>query len=218
MQLRFLDKFRERQKPRSRHTRKEIRVAVGKGLEFEKVLIHFRAQLICCRVSLRDTRDRPVFANVCSPPNPVCEQRVQRVAIHKNQIGKSRLDRLQDASHYLWRSLPARKMPDCGMAAIDHRRRTWMQTNCVPKIFRSFSNVREHQFIDISPSGAEKSNQIGRPVVLSPHIDENSLAGVGLHAPGGREHPYLLLQELKLRLDPLPQCDTTLLPLRYAPF
>ena len=40
-----------------------------------------------------------------------------------------------------------------------------MEADLVPKIFRPFSNVLQHQFIDIQTSGAEQSNNISCSVV-----------------------------------------------------
>ena len=40
-----------------------------------------------------------------------------------------------------------------------------MEADLIPKIFRPFSNVLQHQFIDIPTSGAEQSNNISCSVV-----------------------------------------------------
>jgi len=40
-----------------------------------------------------------------------------------------------------------------------------MQADVIPKIFHSFSNVLDDQFIDIHTSGAEQSNNISCSVV-----------------------------------------------------
>src|SRR5271155_2582324 len=56
-------------------------------------------------------------------------------------------------------------MPDCGMAAVDHRCRTRVETDLISKISRPFSNVLQYQSIDIPSSGAEQSNNISCSVV-----------------------------------------------------
>jgi hypothetical protein len=87
------------------------------------------------------------------------------MTIDKNQVGKSRSDRFEYTARYHWQRLSARNMPDGGMTAEDHRCRTWMEADLIPEIFRPFSNVVPHQFIDIPTSGAEQSNNISCSVV-----------------------------------------------------
>jgi hypothetical protein len=82
------------------------------------------------------------------------------MTIDKNQIGKSRSDRFQYTTRYRWQHLKTRNMPDCGMAAVDQRCRTWTEADLIPKIFRSFSKVLSYQFSDIPTSAAEQPNNV----------------------------------------------------------
>src|SRR5271169_4349016 len=69
-------------------------------------------------------------------------------------------------ARYRRQPLIARNMPDCGMTAVDHRCRTWMQPDpLLKKIFCPFPNVASYQFIDVQTSGAGQSNNIGCSVV-----------------------------------------------------
>src|SRR5580692_4432253 len=51
------------------------------------------------------------------------------------------------------------------MAAIDHWGRPWMQADGISEIFRSFSGIVQNQFVDISTSAAEQSDNINRSAV-----------------------------------------------------
>lgn len=52
MELSFLNKFRERQESWAQFFRKKIRVALGKGHEFRKILLYIGAQIVGPLVSL----------------------------------------------------------------------------------------------------------------------------------------------------------------------
>ena len=83
----------------------------------------------------------------------------------KNQIRKSRPHRVQNKVSYLRVMLEEGTMPDCGMATVDHGRRTRMKADLVPKILRPFPNVVYQQLIYIRAASAEKSNNIKCSVV-----------------------------------------------------
>src|ERR1039458_5480148 len=141
-------------------------VTFGKGLEVIKLLLQISKSIVCVLMmpKLRDSSS--VVAMIVQVPNPICQQRIERMTIDKNQIGKSRSDRFQYTVRYRRQLLTARNMPDCGMAAVDHRCRTRMEADLIiPEIFRPFSNVQPHQFIDVRLSGAEQSNNISCSVV-----------------------------------------------------
>src|ERR1022692_322293 len=104
------------------------------------------------------------------------------MTIDKNQIGKSRSDRFQYTAGYRWRVLIARNMPHRGMAAVDHRCRTWMEADPIPKIFRPFSKVLHHQFIDIPTPGTEQSNNISCSVV--PQMSDSPVPASQIGADG----------------------------------
>jgi adenylylsulfate kinase len=104
-------------------------------------------------------------AKIGPPRYPIGQQRIEGMTIDKNRIGKSQSDRFEYTACYLWQLLSARSMPDGGMAAVNHRCRTWMDADRIPNIFGPFSNVLQYQLIDIGTSGAEQSNNISCSVV-----------------------------------------------------
>jgi hypothetical protein len=99
-------------------------------------------------------------ANECPPPNPIGQQRIERMTINENQIGKSRSDRFQHLRSKRGRFLSAGSMPHSGMATIDHRCRPWMAAHSLLEINRSPANVPSDQIVYIPTAGAEQSNNV----------------------------------------------------------
>src|SRR3984957_9892350 len=152
MQLRFLDELRERQKSLAWRGFVEVGIARGEGLEVRKVPIQIGAQIVRGLIDLRDTGDHSFVAKVGAPPDPVCQQRIERMPIDKNQIGNSRTDRFQHELRYLRRMLNRIYMLQGCMAGINHGCPAWMEADGIPKIVRPSSNVLHQHLVYIPAS------------------------------------------------------------------
>jgi hypothetical protein len=87
------------------------------------------------------------------------------MTIDKNQIGESRSDRFKYAARYGGQFLITANVFDCGMATVDHRCRTGVKADPVPKTFPPSPDVLHHHFIDIPATRTGQTHDVSRSVV-----------------------------------------------------
>src|ERR1700733_3384177 len=87
------------------------------------------------------------------------------MTIDKNQISRFRFDRFEYSACYRGRRHTAGLMLHCGVAAVDHGRRTWMESDLILEVLCPLSNVLEHQLKDVPTSRAEQPDHIGCSVL-----------------------------------------------------
>jgi hypothetical protein len=82
MEFRFLDIFRNREKSRTGMPEK-IQIALGESDEFIEICFEIGATVIGVCVNLRNAIDPPILAQLRPPPEPVGQQRTERVTINE---------------------------------------------------------------------------------------------------------------------------------------